>query len=61
MIPLDEMLRPKWLFGETVHEGCDRGGRYEQAEFAEEYGPAASSSWDVGGLSCSAMCPSGAG
>ena len=38
MIPLDESLRPTWLFGQTVHEGCDRGGYYEQAEFAEEYG-----------------------
>ena len=26
MIPLDEALRPTWLFGNTVHEGCDRGG-----------------------------------
>ena len=38
MIPLDEALRPTWLFGETVHEGCDRGGYYEQAQFAETYG-----------------------
>src|SRR5579871_3334992 len=38
MIPLDDVLRPKWLFGETVHEGCDRGGYYEQGDFAEEYG-----------------------
>jgi len=38
MIPLDDALRPTWLFGATVHEGCDRGGYYEQAEFAEEYG-----------------------
>jgi hydrogenase small subunit len=38
MIPLDECLRPTWLFGQTVHEGCDRGGYYEQAEFAEKYG-----------------------
>ena len=38
MIPLDEMLRPTWLFAHTVHEGCDRGGRYEQAEFADAYG-----------------------
>ncbi len=37
-IPLDEALRPTWLFNQTVHEGCDRGGYYEQAEFAEEYG-----------------------
>jgi hydrogenase small subunit len=38
LIPLDESLRPTWLFGQTVHEGCDRGGYYEQAEFTEEYG-----------------------
>jgi hydrogenase small subunit len=38
MIPLDEALRPRWLFSETVHEGCDRGGYYEQADFAEEHG-----------------------
>jgi Ni,Fe-hydrogenase I small subunit len=25
IIPLDEALRPTWLFGSTVHEGCDRG------------------------------------
>jgi hydrogenase small subunit len=37
-IPLDEALRPTWLFGKTVHEGCDRGGFYEQAEFADQYG-----------------------
>jgi hydrogenase small subunit len=38
MIPLDDALRPTWLFGQTVHEGCDRGGYYEQADFAAEYG-----------------------
>jgi hydrogenase small subunit len=38
MIPLDAMLRPSWLFAETVHEGCDRGGYYEQADFAADYG-----------------------
>jgi hydrogenase small subunit len=38
MIPLDEMLRPTWLFGQTVHEGCDRAGYYEQADFTLEYG-----------------------
>jgi hydrogenase small subunit len=38
MIPLDNALRPTWLFGQTVHEGCDRGGYYEQADFAEQYG-----------------------
>src|SRR5579871_2881260 len=38
MIPLDENLRPTWLFGKTVHEGCDRAGYYEQGDFAHEYG-----------------------
>jgi hydrogenase small subunit len=38
MIPLDEALRPQWLFGATVHEGCDRAGYYEQGDFATEYG-----------------------
>lgn len=38
IIPLDEQLRPTWLFGKTVHEGCDRGSYYEQADFAHEYG-----------------------
>jgi hydrogenase small subunit len=37
-IPLDDSLRPRWLFEHTVHEGCDRGGYYEQGEFGEEYG-----------------------
>jgi hydrogenase small subunit len=37
MIPLDDKLRPKWLFGDTVHDGCDRAGYYEQGEFAEDY------------------------
>jgi hydrogenase small subunit len=38
LIPLDSALRPIWLYGNTVHEGCDRGGFYEQAQFAEGYG-----------------------
>jgi hydrogenase small subunit len=37
-IPLDEALRPRWLFEFTVHEGCDRGGHYEQGEFGDAYG-----------------------
>ena len=37
MIPLDEAGRPTWLFGKTVHEGCDRAGYYEQGDFATEY------------------------
>ena len=38
MIPLDDQLRPTWLFGKTVHDGCDRAGYYEQGDFAEVYG-----------------------
>ncbi len=38
LIPLDEALRPTFLFGQTVHEGCDRGGYYEQADFASAHG-----------------------
>src|ERR1700732_4453009 len=38
MIPLDEEHRPQWLFGATVHEGCDRAGYYEGGDFADEYG-----------------------
>src|SRR5690242_3243853 len=37
VIPLDEHLRPQWLFGKTVHEGCDRAGYYEQGDFAQDY------------------------
>jgi hydrogenase small subunit len=37
IIPLDEQLRPTWLFGKTVHEGCDRAGYYEQGDFALDY------------------------
>jgi hydrogenase small subunit len=37
VIPLDHKLRPQWLFGKTVHEGCDRAAYYEQADFAKDY------------------------
>jgi hydrogenase small subunit len=37
LIPLDDMFRPTWLFGKTVHEGCDRAGYYEQSDFAKDY------------------------
>ena len=35
--PLDDQLRPTWIFGKTVHEGCDRAGYYEQSDFAHDY------------------------
>ncbi|MGH4023588.1 MAG: hydrogenase expression protein HypE [Pseudonocardiaceae bacterium] len=37
MIPLDEQLRPQWLFGNTVREGCKRAGYYEQGEYTDRY------------------------
>ncbi len=35
---LDEALRPKWLFGRTVRESCNRAGFSEQGDFATTYG-----------------------
>jgi hydrogenase small subunit len=37
-LALDSERRPLQLFDHTVHEGCDRGGFYEQGDFAGEYG-----------------------
>ena len=34
----DELGRPAWLFGQTVHQGCVRGGFYEEGTFADHYG-----------------------
>jgi len=34
----DELGRPAWLFKETVHQQCVRGGYYEEGVFATEYG-----------------------
>ncbi len=34
----DELGRPSWLYGETVHRTCTRAGYYEEGVFAEEYG-----------------------
>ncbi len=38
MIPVDDLGRPKWLFDNTVHNGCDRAAYYETADFTKEYG-----------------------
>jgi hydrogenase small subunit len=35
---LDDRLRPAWLFGRTVREGCNRAGFTEQGRYATEYG-----------------------
>jgi len=34
----DELGRPAWLFGETVHRHCARGAYYEEGQFAQEFG-----------------------
>ncbi len=34
----DELGRPSWLYGETVHRGCTRAGYYEEGVFTKEYG-----------------------
>ncbi len=34
----DELGRPAWLFGETVHRHCVRGAYYEEGSFAEDFG-----------------------
>jgi len=38
MIPLDDQLRPTWLFSKTAHEARDRTGCYEQGGFVRESG-----------------------
>jgi hydrogenase small subunit len=34
----DELGRPAWQFGETVHRHCVRGAYYEEGTYAEEFG-----------------------
>ncbi|MPY98671.1 MAG: hydrogenase expression protein HypE [Actinophytocola sp.] len=34
----DELGRPAWLFGETVHRHCVRGAYYEEGVYADEFG-----------------------
>ncbi len=34
----DELGRPAWMFGETVHRHCPKAGYYEEGVFAEEPG-----------------------
>ncbi|MBW3562764.1 MAG: hydrogenase expression protein HypE [Actinobacteria bacterium] len=34
----DDLGRPAWLFGETVHRHCVRGAYYEEGTYAEEFG-----------------------
>ena len=34
----DSLGRPAWLFTDTVHQGCTRGGFFEEGIFAKEHG-----------------------
>jgi len=34
----DDLGRPAWLFNDTVHTKCVRGGFYEEGQFAKNYG-----------------------
>ena len=34
----DELGRPAWMFKNNVHQGCVRGGFYEEGLFAKQYG-----------------------
>ncbi len=34
----DDLGRPAWLFGETVHRHCVRGAYYEEGVYASEFG-----------------------
>jgi hydrogenase small subunit len=52
MISLDDKLRPTWLFGNTVHEGCDRAGYYEQADFASHAGDNLGDGMSYGSRKC---------
>jgi len=39
---LDDIGRPVFLFGETVHDNCERRGHFEAGEFVEVFGDEAS-------------------
>ena len=34
----DSLGRPAWLFSDTVHQSCTRGGFYEEGTFAKKHG-----------------------
>ncbi len=35
---VDELLRPKMIYGQTVHQNCPRRAHFEAGEFVEEFG-----------------------
>jgi hydrogenase small subunit len=38
VLEFDDLGRPMWMFGETVHRHCPKAGYYEEGVFAEEPG-----------------------
>ena len=58
MIPLDDVGRPLWLFGATVHEGCDRAGYYDRVNSTEYGSPKCIVTWLLG-TGGRAACPGG--
>lgn len=36
--PLDDIGRPKFLYGSTIHDGCYRRGHFDAGEFVESFG-----------------------
>jgi hydrogenase small subunit len=56
-IPVDDVLRPTWLFSTTVHEGCNRAGFYEEGNYATGYGGAPSCLVKVGCWGPAVLCP----
>ncbi|RJQ55564.1 MAG: twin-arginine translocation signal domain-containing protein [Actinobacteria bacterium] len=60
---LDAVGRPLFLFGETVHDNCERRGHFEAGEFVETFGDAGSQNdWCLYKVGCKgpvthAPCP----
>ncbi len=38
--PLDDLGRPLFLYGQTIHDNCERRGHFDAGEFVEQYGDA---------------------
>jgi hydrogenase small subunit len=38
VLDLDELGRPKLIFGQTIHDNCPRRGHFENGEFVKQFG-----------------------
>lgn len=60
---LDEFNRPKFLYGQLIHDNCERRGHFEAGEFVEVFGDAGSAKdWCLYKVGCKgpityAPCP----